>query len=182
MNTKNEVKNEKMTLSAASQPDRSSPPHNNRPDSVVRPVSVKNEKMTLSAASQPDRSPPPRNNRPDSVVRPVSVKNKNKTLSAASQPDRSPPPSHNRPDSVEDLSVSKTKIPTFEELRTDGHVYVDKTPYFIKGHDPAKRAEEALRQIEKNNYAAPFADPICIGMAIDNEKRQITEYRVKNQE
>ena len=56
---------ENKTLSAASQPDRSSPPpHNNRPDSVVRPVSVKNEKKilyenkTLSAASQPDRSSP----------------------------------------------------------------------------------------------------------------------------
>ena len=57
-----------------------------------------------------------------------------------------------------------------------------KVAYKDKGHDPAKRAEEAFRQIEKKNYAAPFPNAICAGMAIDDEKRQITEIRVKSEE
>ena len=36
---------------------------------------------------------------------------------------------------------------------------------------------EALRQIEEKNYAAPYPDAICVGMAINDEKRQITEFR-----
>ena len=44
-------------------------------------------------------------------------------------------------------------------------------------HQSAKRrALEALRQIEDNNYTAPFADALCVGIAIHEEKRQITEF------
>jgi len=53
-----------------------------------------------------------------------------------------------------------------------------KVAYKDKGHDPAKRAEEALKQIEKMNYAAPYPDAICVGMAINDEKRQITAFQV----
>ena len=47
-----------------------------------------------------------------------------------------------------------------------------------KGENAAKKAEEAYRQIMDNNYAKPYPDAVCIAMAIDDEVRQITEYRV----
>jgi len=52
-----------------------------------------------------------------------------------------------------------------------------KVAYKDRGHDPVKRAEEALLQIEENNYAAPYPDAICAGMAIDDEKRMITAFK-----
>jgi len=42
------------------------------------------------------------------------------------------------------------------------------------------RASEALRQIEENNYAAPFSDALCIGLAINEEERLITEYTISS--
>jgi len=54
-----------------------------------------------------------------------------------------------------------------------------KVAYRDKGDDPKKKADEALRQIEDNNYAKPFSDAICIGLAIDDLERQITEWRKK---
>ena len=50
------------------------------------------------------------------------------------------------------------------------------------GECPAKKAEEALRQIIDKNYAAQYPDAICIGLAIDDAVRQITDYRIKNYE
>jgi hypothetical protein len=47
-----------------------------------------------------------------------------------------------------------------------------------EGESPAAKAEEAYRQIFEKNYAKPYPNAICIGMAIDDEKRQITEYRM----
>jgi hypothetical protein len=47
-----------------------------------------------------------------------------------------------------------------------------------KGESPAAKAEEAYRQIFEKNYAKPYPNAICIGMAIDDEKRQITEYQM----
>jgi hypothetical protein len=49
-----------------------------------------------------------------------------------------------------------------------------------KGQCPAQKAEEALKQIKDKNYAVQYPDAVCIGMAIDDEKRQITECRVEN--
>jgi len=46
-----------------------------------------------------------------------------------------------------------------------------------EGESPAKKAEEALRQIVNNNYAKPYPNAICVGMAIDDTLRQITEFR-----
>ena len=40
-------------------------------------------------------------------------------------------------------------------------------------------AEQALRQIIDNGYAEPYPNAIPLGMAIDSEKRQIAEWRVK---
>jgi len=53
-----------------------------------------------------------------------------------------------------------------------------KVAYKDRGHDPEKRAEEALLQIAKMNYATPYPEAICVGMAIDDEKRLITAYRI----
>ena len=47
-----------------------------------------------------------------------------------------------------------------------------------KRQSAKRRALEALRQIEEKNYAAPFADVLCVGLAISDEKRQITEFEV----
>ena len=52
-----------------------------------------------------------------------------------------------------------------------------KVAYRDKGDVPATKADEALRQIEDNNYAKPFSNAICIGLAIDDSERQITEWR-----
>ena len=52
-----------------------------------------------------------------------------------------------------------------------------KVAYRDRGDNPVKKAEAALRQIEDNNYAKPFSNAICIGLAIDDSERQITEWR-----
>ena len=46
-----------------------------------------------------------------------------------------------------------------------------------KGDDPVTKADEALKQIEDNNYAKPFSNAICIGLAIDDSERKIMEWR-----
>ena len=45
------------------------------------------------------------------------------------------------------------------------------------GEIPVEKAEEALRQIVEKNYAKPYPDAVCIGLAIDDSLRQITEVR-----
>jgi hypothetical protein len=45
-----------------------------------------------------------------------------------------------------------------------------------EGKNPAKKVEEALKQIEDNNYATPYVHPVCVGLAIDDAVRQITNY------
>jgi len=49
-----------------------------------------------------------------------------------------------------------------------------------KGDSPAKIAEEAYRQIIDKNYAKPYIDAICVGMAIDDTLRQITDVKSAN--
>jgi hypothetical protein len=48
-----------------------------------------------------------------------------------------------------------------------------------KGQSPAKKAGEALKQIEDNNYAKPYTNPLCVGLAIDDAVRQITDYEIR---
>ena len=48
-----------------------------------------------------------------------------------------------------------------------------------EGQSPAKKAEEALKQIEDNNYAKPYSNPLCVGLAIDDAVRQITDYEIR---
>jgi hypothetical protein len=57
-----------------------------------------------------------------------------------------------------------------------GKTYVIEIKVAYAGDSPAKKAEEALRQIIDKNYAGQFPDAIGIGMAIDDTKRQITNY------
>jgi len=44
-----------------------------------------------------------------------------------------------------------------------------------EGESPKKKAEEAYRQIIDKNYAKPYPDAVCIGLAIDDSLRQITD-------
>ena len=44
------------------------------------------------------------------------------------------------------------------------------------GENPEDKAEEAIRQIADKNYAKPYPEVICIGLAIDDSQRQITNY------
>ena len=57
-------------------------------------------------------------------------------------------------------------------------VWVVEIKIASKRQSAKNRALEALRQIEEMNYAAPFSDALCIGLAINEEKRQITEFKV----
>jgi hypothetical protein len=78
---------------------------------------------------------------------------------------------------------------TFAEVQTNagrsdiilshkGHVWVIELKVAAKGQNPKKKAEEAIKQIIDNNYAKAYPEAYSIGLAIDDEKRQITEYRV----
>jgi hypothetical protein len=62
-------------------------------------------------------------------------------------------------------------------LSHKGKTWVIEIKVAYEGECPAKKAEEALKQIIDKNYATQFPDVICVGMAIDNEKRQITEVK-----
>jgi len=53
-------------------------------------------------------------------------------------------------------------IQTFANVCEDGCIYVDKTEYLVDLID--------------NDYAKPYPDARILGLAIDGEKRQITEW------
>ena len=59
-----------------------------------------------------------------------------------------------------------------------GKTWVIELKVAYAGESPAQKAEEALQQIIDKNYAAPYPDPICIGLAIDDAVRQITEMKM----
>jgi hypothetical protein len=63
-------------------------------------------------------------------------------------------------------------------LNYKGKIRIIEIKVAYKGENPATKADEAYRQIFEKNYAKPYPDAVCIGMAIDDEKRQITEYRM----
>jgi hypothetical protein len=54
--------------------------------------------------------------------------------------------------------------------------YVIELKLAYEGENPANKAAEALKQIMESNYAKPYPNAICIGMAIEDSKRQITEF------
>jgi len=59
-----------------------------------------------------------------------------------------------------------------------GKTYVIEFKVAYEGENPAKKAEEALKQINDRNYAKSYPDAICIGMAIDDSLRQITDIKM----
>ena len=109
----------------------------------------------------------------------------------------------------------KLKLPigiqTFETIRTESYLYIDKTRFLVNLIDSGKifflarprrfgksltisnfdalfsgkkelfdglDTEEALQQIVEMNDAQPYPNAICVGIAIDDTKRQITELSV----
>jgi len=59
-----------------------------------------------------------------------------------------------------------------------GNTWVIEIKVAYEGENPAKKAEEALQQIVDKNYAEPYPGAFCIGLAIDDSLRQITDTRV----
>jgi len=80
-------------------------------------------------------------------------------------------------------------VVTFAEVHTNagrsdlllshqGHTWVIELKVAFAGQNPEKKAEEALQQIIDKNYASPYPDAVCVGMAIDDTKRQITDVKI----
>ena len=97
-------------------------------------------------------------------------------------------------------------LPTFEEIRTQGYIYVDKTRHLVNLIDTGKiyflarprrfgkslivSTFDALFSGRKDlfeglyaeeflndkHYAKPFPDAVCIAMTIDDTVRQITHF------
>ena len=61
-----------------------------------------------------------------------------------------------------------------------GKTWIIEIKVAYKGENPAKKAKEALRQIIDKNYAAPYPDAFCVGMAIDDTVRAITNHEFLN--
>ena len=55
-----------------------------------------------------------------------------------------------------------------------GNVWVIEIKVAYEGESAAHKAEEAYRQIIEKNYATPYPDAICLGLGIDDVRRQIT--------
>jgi len=49
-----------------------------------------------------------------------------------------------------------------------------------EGDNPKKKTEEAIQQIKDKNYATIYPDAVCIGITVDDHKRQITEWLLIN--
>jgi hypothetical protein len=62
-----------------------------------------------------------------------------------------------------------------------GRVWVMELKVAKKGEDAGKLAEAALSQILEMGYAAPFENAESLGLAIDHERRRITEFRHERQ-
>jgi hypothetical protein len=50
-----------------------------------------------------------------------------------------------------------------------------------KGENPKKKAEEAMQQIINKDYAKSFSHAVCVGIAIDDTVRQITDFKIINE-
>jgi hypothetical protein len=62
-------------------------------------------------------------------------------------------------------------------LSHKGLIWIIELKVARKNDDPAKKADEAYRQIIDNNYAESYPEAIRLGLAIDYERRHITEWR-----
>jgi len=78
-------------------------------------------------------------------------------------------------------------LPVFAEMHTNkgradiiinhkGQIWIIELKVAYKGDSPAVKAEEAYNQIFEKNYDKPYPNSICLGMAIDDEQRQITKF------
>ena len=59
-------------------------------------------------------------------------------------------------------------------------IWVIELKVATKNEKPKTKIEEAMRQIKDKNYAKPYPEAICFAMAIDDEKRQIGEWRAES--
>jgi hypothetical protein len=66
-------------------------------------------------------------------------------------------------------------------LSHKGKIWVIELKVAYEGENPAKKTEEAFQQIMDKNYTKPYPDAFCVGMAIDDSLRQITD-SITNQE
>jgi hypothetical protein len=62
-------------------------------------------------------------------------------------------------------------------LNYKGQIWIVEIKVAYEGESLADKAEEACRQIVEKNYNKPYPNAICVGLAIDDSARQITEYR-----
>jgi hypothetical protein len=62
-------------------------------------------------------------------------------------------------------------------LKHKRQIWIVELKVAYTGESAAAKAEEAYNQIFDKNYDKPYQNPICVGLAIDDEKRAITEYR-----
>jgi hypothetical protein len=63
-------------------------------------------------------------------------------------------------------------------LSHKSQIWVIEIKVAYAGESPAAKAEEACRQIAEKGYSKPYPNPVCVGLAIDDGARQITEYRM----
>ena len=60
-----------------------------------------------------------------------------------------------------------------------GNTWVIEIKLAYEGENPAKKAEDALQQIIDKNYAKPYPNALCLGLAINDSLRQITDVAIK---
>jgi hypothetical protein len=58
-----------------------------------------------------------------------------------------------------------------------GYTWVIEIKVAYEGQNAEQKAEEAIGQIIKNNYAAPYPNAVILGLGIDNEARKISASR-----
>ncbi|MDR2626635.1 MAG: PD-(D/E)XK nuclease domain-containing protein [Dysgonamonadaceae bacterium] len=63
-------------------------------------------------------------------------------------------------------------------LSHKGNTWVIEIKVAFKDENPVAKAEEACRQILEKDYNKPYPHAICVGLAIDDSARRITEYRM----
>jgi Fe-S cluster biosynthesis and repair protein YggX len=80
-------------------------------------------------------------------------------------------------------------IPAIAEMHTNkgradlvlnykGRIWIIEIKVAYESESPAAKAEEAYLQIFEKHYNKPYPNAICVGVAIDDGARQITEYKV----
>jgi hypothetical protein len=63
-------------------------------------------------------------------------------------------------------------------LNYKGQIWIIEIKVAYEAESPAAKVEEACRQILEKNYNKPYPNAICVGLAIDDSERQITEYKM----